>query len=418
MYKKVDNRIGLHHHQRHHSMPNHTTEDIQQTPQDSKGMTNKHVHWSQYADEISFFTIRDVVRLSDSIDDDYFSDEDVEVEEPLKGKRKHEKEIFIHPDFWQAVDNANLQSSPPLSPPLSQSPPLPPPPTDLNGKTRFVPAYETDSTLSDDSNFFDDPKYVEVKPPPLLRRSQSPIPKTLKHEKHQDPKAKKEKKKKNKEEEETKDSANVTSSNGKASPKKEEKSPVAAKSLEGTAERPNSAKKVHNSYWISPKIYLSKRDATSARGDYARGVKSPVESRKAVKQNGRSSSTERRHARSFNDYLYEPEERPVSETRRANRHSLEDADHRGHPKSHYEYITENMKPNLPKVPPKQKRSTSKTKPPVSQNLMRMFAEQRRQTRTKPKAGDWLDAAQTKGAGNWQEVFQMKALWFLFFATAW
>lgn len=289
-------------------MPHHAAEDIQQTPQDSKGLTNKHVHWSQYADEISFFTIRDVVRLSDSIDDDYFSDEDVEVEEPLKGKRKHEKEIFIHPDFWQAVDNANLQS-----PPLSLSPP--PPPTDLNGKTRFVPAYETDSTLSDDSNFFDDPKYIEMKQSPALRRSQSLVPKTLKHEKHQDLKAKKEKKKKNIEEEETTISDKVASSNGKLSPKKEEKPPVSPKSLEATTERPNSAKKMHNSCWISPQIYLSKRDATSARGDYAKGVKSPAESRKTAKQNGRPSSTERRRARSSSEYLYEMEPRPVSETR-------------------------------------------------------------------------------------------------------
>ncbi|KAL5968264.1 hypothetical protein TSMEX_003985 [Taenia solium] len=355
MYKKEDNQIGL----RQHAMPHRTTEDTQQTPQNSKGMTNKHVHWSQYADEISFFTIRDVVRLSDSIDDDYFSGEDVEGEEPLKGKRKHEKEIFIHPDFWQAVDNANLQSPPLLSPPLPQSPP--PPPTDLNGKTRFVPAYETDSTLSDDSNFFDDPKYTEVKQSPLLRRSQSPVPKTLKYEKNQDPKAKKESKKKNKGDEEMKYSDKVTNSNGKASLKKAEKPPMAPKSPEGTVEHPNGAKKMHNSYWISPQIYLSKRDATSARGDYARGAKSSLESRKAAKQNGRSSSTERRRARSFSDYLYEPEARPVSETRRSNRHSLEERPYRSHPKCHYEYITENMKPNLPKVPPKRKRSTSKTK---------------------------------------------------------
>ncbi|VDM30226.1 unnamed protein product [Hydatigera taeniaeformis] len=373
IYKKEDNQIALHHHHRHCSMPHHATEGLQQTPQDSKGMTNKHVHWSQYADEISFFTIRDLVRLSDSVDDDYFSDEDVEADEPLKGKRKHEKEIFIHPDFWKAVDNANLQS-PPL--PSSHSPP----PMDPNGKTRFVPAYETDSTLSDDSNFFDEPKYVEIKQPPILRRSQSPAPKAIKHEKQEDTKGKKEeekktKKKKGKEEEETIGSDKVADSNAKTLPKKEEKALVASKSSEGTSERPNGTKKMHNSYWISPQIYLSKRDATSARGDYARGVKSPVESRKTAKHNGRSSSTERRHMRSFSHHLHDSGARPASETRGSNRHCLEDTPHRSHSKNHYECITENMKPNLPKVPPKRKRSTSKTR-------VRSFAKSTRQRRLK------------------------------------
>ncbi|EUB60620.1 hypothetical protein EGR_04453 [Echinococcus granulosus] len=366
MYKKDANQIGLHHRHRHHSMPHHATEPIHQTPHDSKGMTNKHVHWSQYADEISYFTIQDVVRLADSSDDDYFSDENVEVEEPLKEKRKHEKEIFIHPDFWKAVDNATSQSQPPLSPP-----PQSPPPLDLSGKTRFLPVSETDSTISDDSNFFDDPKYVEKKRSLFLRKSQSPAPKTPKHEKHLDLKTEKEKKKRKKEEVEMGDADKEASSNGKAQPKNEEKPPVVPKSPEGMVERPNGAKKMQNSYWISPQIYLFKRNATSARGDYARGVKSPVESGKMAKRSEISSSTGRRRVRHFSDYLYEPQSRSTSRTRgvgvavvkpplatfQSNHNAVESTLHRKHSKSRFDYITENMKPNLPKVPPKPKRST-------------------------------------------------------------
>ncbi|KAM3173071.1 hypothetical protein ACTXT7_013216 [Hymenolepis weldensis] len=43
-------------------------------------MNNKKVHWSQYADKISFLTIQNTVRLSASVDNDYFSEESADLE--------------------------------------------------------------------------------------------------------------------------------------------------------------------------------------------------------------------------------------------------------------------------------------------------------------------------------------------------
>ncbi|VUZ40240.1 unnamed protein product [Hymenolepis diminuta] len=66
-------------------------------------MNNKKVHWSQYTDEISFLTIQDTVCLSDSVDDDYFSEESVDLEPletPKKVTRKNNGNPFGNYQFF------------------------------------------------------------------------------------------------------------------------------------------------------------------------------------------------------------------------------------------------------------------------------------------------------------------------------
>ena len=259
--------------------------------------TSKRVHWSQYADEISFFTIQDVVRLSNSLDDDYFSDEEGENE-----RRKHENEARVSPD---------LQSDGTISP----SPPLTP-----SGKTRFVHLNETDSISSDDSNFYEDPKYVEVKKLSPRKKMHTMNSKPPKMERHTDLNVKK--KEKTKKWIEDSDLYKPSLNPGRLLGR-DERPTLPPKSTNFVANGDDndseeddqiSNSRTHNS-WVSPQICLSKRNDSTSRGDYAKIPKPHIEPKRSFKQYDRPPCEERRRTKSFSEYLYEPRIRPNLEAR-------------------------------------------------------------------------------------------------------
>lgn len=279
-------------------------------------MNNKRVHWSQYADEISFLTIRDIVRLSDSVDDDYFSDEEIQVEEPkvleseAKEKKKGKKKYDV--EFWP-VEEYLRRSTPQIL---------------ASEKSFCNPVYDAESSASDDSNFYEDINYLEVE------SDKKKQPKALRSEKTQEQNSrKKEKMKKKGEEPDYKSGttldANASNMNFRPS-KRDERSALPPRGLDSSTDCQSLPSKTQDNCWISPQISLSKWNSNSARGDYSKGRKHSSENRKLEKRSSRASSSERRRNRNIDGCSCDiSKSRITSESRRVSNHLVKAISSRG-----------------------------------------------------------------------------------------
>lgn len=233
-------------------------------------MNNKKVHWSQYADEISFLTIQDTVRLSDSVDDDYFSEESVDLEPletPEKITRKNKGNPFGNYQFFP-MDEYSLTKSL------------------ISGKSGFDQVY--------DSNYFKDPAPFERR-----KDSHNKFPRALKEDKFQEGKFKMKERWRDVEYEEENSNENEIT----YSINSDDNSTLSPRSYDDTLDTLSSPRKCLDDYWISPPISLSKRNSSVSRGDCIKSGRLNSD-QKSEDRLSRISPVGRRSYQNVDEYRY------------------------------------------------------------------------------------------------------------------
>nr|CDS33794.1 hypothetical transcript [Hymenolepis microstoma] len=297
-------------------------------------MNSKKVHWSQYADEISFLTIQDTVPLSDSVDDDYFSEESADFE-PL-GKiirRRNKRNPCGHYQFFPMDEYSLLKST-------------------ISGKSGCNHVYNT--------NYFRQPDFLERE-----KGCHHKYPRAPKEDIFQERKSKMNGRWKDGEYSEE----NSTEDEATYSNYSDDKSTLSPRSCDDSSDILSSPRKSHDNYWISPPISLSKKNSNVSRGDYIK-IGRLNSDQKSEDRLSRTSSGEKRSIQNVDEYHCGMLKfRPSSQSRRDRPDYEEKPLARKSSKARYEFIAEDMKPNLLQPRVKLNRFTSE-KPSKTRSVAR------------------------------------------------
>ncbi|VDO06119.1 unnamed protein product [Rodentolepis nana] len=281
-------------------------------------MNNKKVHWSQYADEISFLTIQDTVPLSDSVDDDYFSEESADFE-PLEkmGRKRNKRNQCEHYHFFPMDEYSLLKSS-------------------ISGKSDCNHVY--DSNYFKESDFLEREKGCHHNYPRAIKEDICKMRGRWRDGEYG---------------EENSIEDDTTYSNYS-----DDKSTLSPRSYDDSSDSLGSPRKSHDNYWISPPIALSKKNSNVSRGDCIKTGRLNSD-QKSEDRLSRISSGEKRGIQNVDECHYGGAKfRPSSHSRRDRSDYEEKLAGRRSSKVRYEFIAEDMKPNLPQPRVKLNRSTS------------------------------------------------------------